>query len=90
LSVEAQLFDVNEQPIICSPALLPPCTFDEDCQGADINDSIDNACMAFGCIPAGVCGPSLATDCDDNDPCTIDFCDFEIGGCQNNPMDDCP
>jgi hypothetical protein len=84
-------FDITKT-VVCSEALSSDCTLGEcvpetgECVSTPISDgevctAVDDPCIDAGlCDDAGAClGPEI--DCDDGDPCTIDSCDRDAGGC---------
>ena len=55
------------------------------------DDAMDTACKKATCQPeSGQCEP-LAIDqlCDDEDYCTLDLCDGEMGTCSSTPIEGC-
>ena len=51
------------------------CSNGLDCDGAEV------------CID-GVCSPGEPIDCSNDDPCTVDFCSEETGGCVHELLDE--
>jgi len=62
--------------ITCNATANQCVTTNTLCPSAD-------ACTEFHCIPAtGLCGSqAFAVDCDDDNACTLDYCDSTRGGC---------
>ncbi|MEZ4267245.1 MAG: hypothetical protein R3F39_12775 [Myxococcota bacterium] len=56
------------------------CVIDAGCPPAD-------ACLSPRCLPSGKCG-WVPVACDDQDPCTLDYCDGGICLTVPNPCDD--
>ena len=84
-------FDVAKS-VVCPEELSSDCTLGEcvpetgECIATVVNTgeactATDDPCVDAGtCTESGSCdGPEI--DCDDGDPCTIDSCDRDAGGC---------
>jgi len=59
-------------------------------EGECINNlqcSNENPCDGEEKCIHGICSPGTPPDCDDNDPCTQDYCSLEIGWCVHKPLD---
>ena len=67
----------------CTFTYKPGCT---PCPNGDADCLDDNACNGAEHCVAGYCGPGTAPDCDDQDPCTDDVCDRELG-CVSGPTE---
>jgi hypothetical protein len=63
----------------CSPTLgcITPCMDDPDCANGIFCDGVEQCHFEFGCQPGE------PRDCNDNDPCTEDFCDTVADACVN-------
>ena len=57
-----------------------PCRNNADCSNGLVCDGEEE------CID-GECMPGEDLDCNDGDPCTMDDCDEDEGGCVNEPLD---
>jgi len=70
---------------ICSLTDYADCAVDEDCP--DDDDPCNGAPMCDACV----CVPDPATlpDCDDDNPCTADFCDLVSGDCLHEWAEGC-
>jgi len=91
---------ISEGQELCTGEPLPiddanPCTDDACVEGVVSHTAIDgivcggdSACFAQGLCVDGACEAPPAVDCDDGDPCTIDACDPETGGCITTPAED--
>jgi hypothetical protein len=65
----------------CIPRPPETCEEDQDCQP-------DRPCLGhWYCDPEFGCQFLSVLDCDDDDPCTDDSCDDEVGGCVHGPRD---
>lgn len=65
-------------------SMCTPCAADEDCLLASEPCSGEAYCD----MDSGYC-EFAGTDCDDNDPCTVDLCSPESGQCIHDPLADC-
>ena len=56
------------------------------CEEKECDSSLGWGCVKHSCNPqTGACENWPAGDlCDDEDPCTADWCDYETGACQND------
>ncbi|MFH1437215.1 MAG: putative metal-binding motif-containing protein, partial [Pseudomonadota bacterium] len=64
------------------PAEEPaPCTDDGDCDNGIFCDGEET------CDDDGECEPGDEPDCEDADPCTMDFCDTDSDSCDSEPKD---
>jgi hypothetical protein len=65
---------------VCVPTHQP---VDETCNGLDddCDGQIDNGATCPNGLPCqnGACGCTSNEDCDDGDPCTTEYCDFDAG-----------
>lgn len=72
------------QPPVCNTVLCQPaegCVFTPRADGLPC--SVANACITGGKCSSGKCVGS-ALSCDDNNACTLDYCDV-VSGCKNVP-----
>lgn len=60
---------------------------------ADLNGNgfVDGADLTVMLGEWGPCpvNPCIGVDCDDREPCTLDYCDPRTGECHNDPIPDC-
>jgi hypothetical protein len=56
------------------------CADDVPCNGSE-------RCVPTSPAPGSGCSPGTRPDCNDGDPCTIDTCVNDRGGCVNDPRD---
>ncbi len=61
----------------CSTPEPAICDDGDPCNGSEICDSETG------------CASGTPMDCNDNNPCTDDFCNSETGECSNNPIEEC-
>ncbi len=59
-----------------------PCTDDDDCDNGVFCDGEET------CGDDGECQSGDEPDCDDADPCTMDFCDADSDSCDSKPKDE--
>ena len=68
----------------CDP--VNGCTFTPNPNNSICDDG--NVCTSGDVCYEGTCLSGMYVDCNDDDPCTIDYCD-PMGGCVNTPIEDC-
>ena len=80
-------------PINCDDG--NPCTTDScdpvtGCINTPNSNACDdgNVCTSGDVCSGGTCLSGMYVDCNDDDPCTIDYCD-PMSGCVNSPIEDC-
>ncbi len=70
---------------VCSLTDYAECATNEDC--ADDDNPCNGAPMCDGCVC--VTDPETLPDCDDDNPCTADFCDQVSGDCLHEWAEGC-
>ena len=70
---------------VCQLTDYAECALDEDC--ADDDNTCNGAPMCDGCVC--VVDPTTIPDCDDDNPCTADFCDQVSGDCLHDWAEGC-
>jgi len=66
------------------------CNSDGSCKHTPLTGTLcedNNICTSLSKCTSGVCQGGGALDCDDNDPCSTDWCD-PFTGCQHKPSSD--